>query len=69
MTSSGVDKSIFREVCETIGVYVGVAQNASQKLGMEDFLRMKRNGNSSPIRVLVNHMASTLTRKGKSDPF
>lgn len=48
---------------EMLGVDVRVAQNTSQKLGMEDFLRVKRNCNSFPIRVLVDHMASTLTRK------
>jgi hypothetical protein len=49
-----------------LGTYVGIAQNAFQELGMEGFLRVKRNCNSSPIRVLVDHMASTLTREGKS---
>src|SRR5580704_1748734 len=55
--------------CEIFGFDASITQNAAEKLGMQSLPGMKRDSNSSPGRVLVNHMASTLTRKEESHAF
>jgi hypothetical protein len=60
---------ISEKFCEIFELDVSITQNAPQKLWVQGLLGMKRDGNSSSGGVLVNHMASTLTRKRESYPF